>query len=55
MLALAEGGFTVAREEFGDGDAGFGFDDVVGVDKTPAETGCEEGADGAFARAHEAG
>jgi hypothetical protein len=55
VLALAEAGFAVLAEDFRDGTAGGGDDNVVGVDKAPAESRGEERADGAFARAHEAG
>ena len=55
VFLVAEGGFAVAGEDFCDGDAGFGFDDVVHVNEAPAETACDERADGAFAGAHEAG
>ncbi len=49
VLAATEFGFAVAREDFGDGDAGFGCDDVVGIDEAPAETRGDERADGGFA------
>jgi hypothetical protein len=55
VFAIAEGGFAVAGEDFGDGGAGFGFNDVVDVDELPAEARGKNGTDGGFAGAHEAG
>ena len=55
VFAVAECGFAVAGEEFGDGNARFRFDDVVDVGEGPAEACGDERAGGAFARAHEAG
>ncbi len=55
VFDVAEGGLAVAGEDFGDGHAGFGLDDVVNVEEAPAEARGEERADGAFAGAHEAG
>lgn len=55
VFAVAKGGFTVAGEELGDGHAGFGFKDVVGVEEAPAEALGDEWTDGGFTGAHEAG
>ena len=55
VLEVAEGGLAAAGEEFGDGAAGFGFDDIVCVEEAPAETRGEERADGGLAGTHEAG
>lgn len=55
VLAVAEGGFAMTGEEFGDGCAGLGFNYVVKIDEGPAEALGKERADGAFAGAHEAG
>ncbi len=48
MFAVAEGGFAVTGEELGDGHAGFGFKDVIGVEEAPAKTLGDERADGGF-------
>jgi hypothetical protein len=55
MLAIAESGFAMAGEKRGDFCASLGFDHVVGVDEAPAKACGDEGADGGFAGAHEAG
>ncbi len=55
VFTVAEGGFAMAGEDFGDGSAGFGFDYVVDVDELPAEVPGKDGADSGFAGAHEAG
>ena len=55
VLAAAEFRFTVAREDFWDGEAGFGRDDVIRIDKAPAKARGDERADGGFAGAHETG
>ncbi len=54
MLAVAKGGFAVAGEELGDGHAGLGFKNVIGVEEAPAEALGDERADGGFTGAHEA-
>lgn len=55
VFKVAKGVFAVARKDVGDSGAGFGFDHVVHVNKLPAEARGEDGADGGFAGAHEAG
>jgi len=37
VLALSEGFFTVLHEDLGDRSAVFGLDDVVHIDKAPAQ------------------
>ena len=37
MFAVAEGRLPVAREELGDGAAGFGFDHIVHVDESASQ------------------
>lgn len=51
----AEGCFSLGREDFGNGAAGPLLNDMVGIDKAPAETLCEQRAGGRLAGAHEAG
>ena len=54
-LEVAEVGFAVFGEDFGDGAAVAGFDLAVEIEEAPAEALGEEGAGGGFAGAHEAG
>jgi hypothetical protein len=55
VLAVAKCSFAVAGEEFDDGNAGLSLDDIVHIDKAPAQAAGDERPDGAFARAHESG
>ena len=55
VFAVAEGGLAVLREELRDGRAGFGLEDVVGVEKAPAEALGDHRADSGFTGAHESG
>ncbi len=54
-LALAECGFAFTGEDLGNAATGFSGNHIIDIDKLPAETPGEQGADGAFARAHKAG
>ena len=50
----AKSGFALVLEDVGDGGAGTGFDDVVGIKEGEVEGGSDLPADGGFTRAHEA-
>ncbi len=54
-LEVAEVGFAVFGEDFGDGALVAGFDLAVEIEEAPAEALGEEGAGGGFAGSHEAG
>ena len=55
VFAVAEGRLAVTGKEFCDGHAGFGLEDVVGVEKAPAEALGDERTDSGFTGAHESG
>src|SRR5216684_5187636 len=52
---LAESRFAEAFENFGNREAGGGFDALIEIDKAPGELPCEERANGGFAGTHKAG
>jgi hypothetical protein len=55
VLKVAKPGFSVLREEFGDGCAVGGLDVAVDIEKRPAQARSKQRPDRAFACAHEAG
>ena len=55
VFEIAESILALLREDLGNGRCGFGFDDVVHVNESPAETPGNERADGGLTGAHEAG
>ena len=55
VLEVAEGRLAVTCEDRSNGGAGLGLDHVIHIHKAPAEPAGHKRANGAFARAHEAG
>src|ERR1035438_1774532 len=54
MFAVAERSFAVASEEFSNGCGSFCLDQVIHIEKVPAQTAGKQRTDSAFARSHKA-